>query len=639
MPTEPTVTSPPPEQQQSSGETQQANDTSYELTNYRLQTQLGQEELATAYLASHLTLDRSVQVHILRRTDWVSVSRFQLAARLAARLNHPNLLPVIDAGHDENFGDYMVTPLIEAHLLSDLLRDHGPFDPMNVFRIANQIGAALDYLHSHNIIHRDVQPGNIFVTPEGAAYLANLSLAASPDTPDLSSVDEADYLTPYSAPEQRLDQNDSSTTLDIYSLGAVIYHMFSGDVPASPGTELMPLAMHDQSLSEVDGVVQRMMYVNPESRYTSVNEATAALRRALRFYVDQSTEDMEESEWEPIAEWLENPIETVLGDMLDAEFIAKSHARADTLHRPETIRRMLNRWSRKGFFRRPALGHLIQIEQIVSYNIYSYELRTQYETRKPLPPRQKPQQSSEDRTSLLPMLPLWEVSVPDRPPFTEVPPEEHMWPNSKRVEPCFECGGRGKVACSECKGSGEIEKKRQPDPEADPPQSKTVREMCPKCHGYGEETCTVCKGCCNIVEEQMFLWSRQGYIWKNSDDQEGLPHLALQQRTEPVFTASINLYEDRWHSVAPLAELLREAVAHAGNDSRILAAELSISGVPISEVDYRFNEKSAPQRLYIIGFDTEIVGTWSLLNPERVALLVVGIVLVLMVVGGLVMLL
>src|SRR5919202_299788 len=93
----------------------------HDLLNYRLAERVAQEELATVYRATHLALDRPVQVHILRRTDWISSSRFQLSARLAARLSHPNILPVVDAGHDDRYGDYLVTPRLETRSLQDEL--------------------------------------------------------------------------------------------------------------------------------------------------------------------------------------------------------------------------------------------------------------------------------------------------------------------------------------------------------------------------------------------------------------------------------------------------------------------------------------------------------------------------------------
>src|SRR5215216_5380607 len=117
----------------------------HDLLNYRLTERIAQEELATVYRATHLTLDRPVLVHILRRNDWVSSSRFQLAARLAARLSHANILQVVDAGHDDRYGDYLVTPWLETRSLHDTLKD-GPLDPLMALKIFSQIGAALDYL-------------------------------------------------------------------------------------------------------------------------------------------------------------------------------------------------------------------------------------------------------------------------------------------------------------------------------------------------------------------------------------------------------------------------------------------------------------------------------------------------------------
>jgi hypothetical protein len=652
-----------------------------ELRNYRLHERLGEGELATIYSATHQTLERPVHVHILRRTDWVSASRFQLAARLAARLNHPNLLPVKDAGHDERYGDYLVTPSLDAQPLSDLIDQRAPLDPVEALRIITQVAAALDYLHSQQIVHRDVQPANILLTPQGIVYLTNLSLAAAPDTPaDLSSIDEADYLTPYSAPEQRLDQSEAARALDIYGLGAVLYHALTGELPADPDSPLPSLTRISPALGSVDPVIQRMLAAEPQLRYASAEEALGALRHALRIQIDQSTEDMEESRWEPTAEWLENPLETVLTNILgeppaadaaaDAEplldaasqpaqpaaqpageavgetiaepvaapdgalrslqaFMGRTHARADNVHRGDAIRRLLNRWSRQGMLRRQMLGQIIQLEQIVSYNIYFYDLQTLYETRTEPQVIQRAARE-DDRRATLPVPDRWAAVVPAAPDYTNVKPQELLLPNSTYVFTCTTCGGEGQVVCTTCQGAGQIDKPRKVRQQDGSTIEEVISEACPTCRGYGKQPCTTCEGNGNQVEEAVFTWSRRARLWHNTDDIEGLPELALTRRAEVVCKAEIDPYEGYWHSVAPLDELLQAAIkgaADADADTRLIAAELQIQGVPITEVDYQLNDK--PQRLYIIGFDMMVVGSWSLLNPERLALLGIALLTVL----------
>lgn len=609
-----------------------ASDTAYELRNYSLHQIVGYDELATVYAATHLTLDRPVHVHILRRTDWVSVSRFQLAARLAAHISHPNLLPVIDAGHDEAYGYYLVTPHMDARPLNTVLEEEGPLDPLLVLRVATQVGTALGYLHEQQIYHRDIQPSSVVLATEGVAYVTNLGLAASPDTPDLSSVDEADYLTPYSAPEQLMDKSTADATLDIYGMGALLYHMLSGEAPPTPGQPLISLASVDPFLTEADAVVQRMLALQPESRYQSVNEAITALRRALHTYIDRSTDDMEESRWEPTAEWLENPLETVLKDVLDQEYAGKSRARADTLHRAEAISRHLNRWSRKGLFRRRMLGNLVQLEHIASYNIYFYELRTLYETRTPQPLRRRPQKPDEPRPAPIPQkrpLPnVWDVVTPDVAPFTEVKAQELAIPNAAQVFPCYECDGEARVTCTRCQGKGTVQQTRKGKKDDGSANVETADEMCPTCRGYRQQRCPVCEGTGNLVEEHILTWSRRVCIWNNTDDIEELPRLVLQKRAVPIYEAPINPYQGHWHSVKPLGDMLKEAIADVKSEhTRLIDAELSIRGVPVTDVDFQMNEDDKKRyRLYLVGFDNEVVGSWALLNPERVLLVVAGVV-------------
>lgn len=594
-----------------------------ELRNYRLIKRLAQEELATVYSASHLTLERPVEVHILRRNDWVSSGRFQLAARLAARLSHPNLVPVIDAGHDERYGHYLVTPQLDAQPLSALLAA-GPLPPLLAVRIVTQIAAALDYLHAQQIVHRDVQPANILVTAEGVAYLTSLSLAAAPDTPDLSSLEEADYLTPYSAPEQRFTEGEASPALDVYGLGAVTYHMLSGEVPPEPGAPLPSLAAVDPALAPADRVVRRMLLPQPQARFPNPSAAATALRQALRGQIDQATDDMEESRWEPSAEWLPNPFETALDPALHErfqEYLARARKRADELHRRDAIRRFLNRWSRDGFFRRRALGQLIQPEQIVSYNVYFYELRVLYETRTEPIPRLRPQAPTDQPHAFQTPADVWQVPVPETGPLESVRPRELALPGSERIFTCTECLGAGKVFCATCKGQGTVEKVSRVSNRDRSRSAETISVECPTCRGYGKQVCPRCEGAGNLVEELVFTWSRRAMLFENSDDVEDLPRMAIRKCLELVFEGPIDPYKGPWYSVAPLAEVLREVIKAAGDDTRIGHAELTVRGAPITEVDFVLDDQ--PRQLHLVGFEPQLFGDWSLYNRERIALVVV----------------
>jgi hypothetical protein len=238
-------------------------------------------------------------------------------------------------------------------------------------------------------------------------------------------------------------------------------------------------------------------------------------------------------------------------------------------------------------------------------------------------------QEQDDRQDMAPVPGLWEVDVPEAPPFSDVKPQELVMPNSTHIFVCPTCSGSGQVECTTCGGKGTVERQRRARPApVEEAQESLPEPPCPTCHTYGEEQCPDCAGNGNLVEEQVFTWSRRARLWQNTDDIEELPRLALEQRARPVCKALINPYQGYWHSVAPLNELLQAAIDQVQDpNTHIIAAELQISGVPITEIDYQLNEKA--QRLYLIGHDNEVVGNWSLLNPDRIALVGLGAAIVL----------
>ncbi len=618
-------------------------DDDHELRNYRLEERIGQDELATLYRARHLTLDRPVEVHVLRRSDWVSVSRFQQAARLAARLKHDHILPVLDAGHDDRFGYYLVTAPLGGRLLQDVL-DDGPLPVADVVRIFSDIARALDAIHAEQIIHRDIQPGSIMVVEQPVAsgvvrhaFLTNFSLAWSPDGPDLSELEEADYLTAYAPPEQDFKQNATAPALDIYALGAVLYHMLTGEVPPPPGQSPRPLGEFDAALVPADRILRRMLSPQANLRYSTAGQAAAALRQALRDVVDvEPPASPLAAPSAPEVEWLENPVETVLNQYVDADFIDEGRTWARQLQDPLVLRQVLNTWSRKSMLRRRNMGNVLVPDQVVSYNFYIYELRAYYETRTTPQPREKPYQGS--RLSERHSPPgVWQIPLPDPHPFDEVRPQEMTVPHSERVEMCMYCGGKGDINCTRCHGRGLIEERQLVTNPDGTRERRVVTLDCPGCEGEGQSDCERCQGTGQLLTEDVFTWSRWGKLWDNTDDETDLPLADIRARAAPVYSAQINVRDPHWHAIAPLHELLQAAEqVDEDQQTRILYAELTISGAHMSEVDY--GERGKKHRLYLIGTEQPTIrGDLSIYDWERIGMYSVVVLCVLVLVAILVL--
>jgi serine/threonine protein kinase len=585
-----------------------------ELRNYALVERIGQDELAVVYRGMHQTLEREVHIYILRRPGWIAASRFQLWARLAARYPHAHLLPVLDAGHDEKFGYYLVTPPVDARPLQEVL-EGAAIEPPLALRIFAQVGQALDFLHSQGVIHRDVQPQTILVSADGKALLSGLSLAWTADGPDLSELDEADYLTPYAAPEQTFEDRAPTAALDIYSLGAVLLHMLTGEVPASAGGELPSVASRDPRLAPVDKIIRRMMAPQPQMRYASIAQATAALRGVLRPVLGEDVAGMPLADAPTEASWIENPLEIVLRDRIDPSYLQRSFERSQRLHGGEGIRRLLDAWSASHPERRRQFGQAIRLEQVVSYNIYFYDLKILYETRTPPQNRERPYAGSM-LSSRHKEVDRWQIEVPVPPePFADVPAREIAVPNSERTMQCPRCRGEKRVACGRCSGRGTLEVKRTIKT-ATGSHSEIQVVDCPECRGQAQVQCDRCDGSGGLMEQKVFTLSRWGRLWQNTDDLEGLPQRTIEQRSEQVFIDAVDVHDPVWHAVQPLHELFEEATKLEGEDTRIVAAELTIRATPVTEVDYTFRGK--PRTLAIIGFDDNIRGDLSLLDVERI---------------------
>ena len=251
---------------------------------------LGRGGMAEVYLATDRVLDRPVAFKVLGgwlANDATFVERFRREALAAARISHPNLVAVFDAGSEDGV-HYIVMEHVPGETLADVLRKEGRLHPNRATRIAASVADALGVAHAARIVHRDVKPANVMLTPDGRTKLMDLGIARNIDGESITHASSILGTAGYVSPEQaRGDPVDHRS--DIYSLGCVLYEMLTGRQPFEAQD---PLAMAYKHVHEapvpptslepsippaLEAVTLRAMEKEPAARFQSVEEMAAAL--------------------------------------------------------------------------------------------------------------------------------------------------------------------------------------------------------------------------------------------------------------------------------------------------------------------------------------------------------------------------
>ncbi len=201
---------------------------------YTVSREIGRGGMATVYLAEDFRHGRDVAVKVLHPdlASALGTDRFLREIRLAARLNHPHILPLFDSGEADGFLFY-VMPFIEGESLREKLNRDGRLPLEDALGIARSVAAALDYAHRNKIVHRDIKPENIMIN-EGMALVMDFGIAkaltaAGADT--LTQVGMVVGTPAYVSPEQAAGEQDIDGRSDQYSLGCVLYEMLTGERP------------------------------------------------------------------------------------------------------------------------------------------------------------------------------------------------------------------------------------------------------------------------------------------------------------------------------------------------------------------------------------------------------------------------
>lgn len=262
---------------------------------YKVIEKIGSGGMAEVYKAEDTILSRTVAIKVLHSqlaTQKDFIERLRREAQAAANLNHPNIVSIHDWGSE---GDtyFIVMEYIEGKTLKEIIEAEAPLSPERAVAIAAKVSSALEFAHRRDIVHRDVKPQNIIITPEGEIKVTDFGIAragaATPMTQTGSIMGTAQYISPEQA-QGRIIQRTS----DIYSLGIVLYEMLTGKVPFL-GENAIAIAfkqVHEKpipprkikpSIPEgLENIVLRALAKNPSDRYQSGEQMRVDLLRFSR---------------------------------------------------------------------------------------------------------------------------------------------------------------------------------------------------------------------------------------------------------------------------------------------------------------------------------------------------------------------
>ncbi len=264
------------------------------IPGYKVMGKLGAGAMATVFKAKQLSLDRLVAIKVLPRkfsSNAQFIERFYAEGRAAAQLNHPNIVQAFDVGKAGDY-HYFVMEFVDGRTVFDDIVKHKRFSESEAIDIAIQTAEALLHAHDRGLIHRDVKPKNIMINQDGVAKLADMGLARAISDKEAAEAEAGKaFGTPYYiSPEQIRGEKNIGPPSDIYSLGATLYHMVTGNVPfdgKNPSavmhkhlkSELVPPDHVNPKLSGgLSEVIEMMMSKEPRKRYQNCKDLLIDLR-------------------------------------------------------------------------------------------------------------------------------------------------------------------------------------------------------------------------------------------------------------------------------------------------------------------------------------------------------------------------
>ena len=265
-----------------------------EIGPYRIMEQLGQGGMATVYKAYHASLDRYLAIKVLHKAflnDANFLARFQREARLVARLEHPNIVPIYDFAEYNN-QPYLVMKFIEGETLKARMQ-RGILSTVEILNVVESIGNGLAFAHKQNILHRDIKPSNVILAKDGGIYLADFGLECIAQTGESTLSSDMVLGTPqYISPEQGMSKKELDEGTDIYSFGVMLDEMTTGRVPFSADTPFavihdhiysplpLPSSLNPNISQELKRVLRKALAKERADRYADVPAFVEAFKLA-----------------------------------------------------------------------------------------------------------------------------------------------------------------------------------------------------------------------------------------------------------------------------------------------------------------------------------------------------------------------